>query len=61
VQERYYHNHQHIVATCIDSPANDFVTQLSKVAVGVLSARYVPPTTVSDQEKDYIAVSKARR
>eukprot|EP01036_Dinobryon_divergens_P026939 gene26942-35638_t len=58
VQERYFHNHPNIVATCSDSPPNDFVTQLSKVAVGVLSARYVPPTTVSDQEADYIAVSK---
>lgn len=43
VQERYLLTHEAIVSSAPADPSEDFASQFSKVAVGVLSERYVAP------------------
>lgn len=47
VQERYLLPHDNIVASAPADASEDFASQFSKVAVGVLSERYVPPTPMA--------------
>jgi len=51
VQERYYHQHEAIVSSVMAAgggdAATDFPAQLSKLAVGVLSSKYVPPPSTA--------------
>eukprot|EP01039_Chlorochromonas_danica_P011056 gene11056-12314_t len=42
-QERYYKTHDGIVSTVRGDPTEDLPLQLSKLALGILSDRYVPP------------------
>lgn len=59
VQERYLMQHESIVQTAPADPTEDLATQLSKLAVGVLSPRYVPPSTPAAQSSAQSSASSA--
>jgi len=52
VQERYLTNRENIIRSAPNDPADDFVTQLSKLAEGLLTEKYCPPPELLQAQPD---------